>query len=186
MDKHDIDIWFLDNSKKIKEMIYYYKWKNNKTFDVSDMYSDLYLYLIDKKDTIRNIEAITYDYIMSNSYWYTSSINKDYKTDKDFKSTESIENFKDLDIEDEVDLNLDRKLLVEKRIELLHDFKNSLVELDERIFFNRYIEILEMGEKPTVRRFKKEFDIKHYQSWEYLNTLKVKLNEFIIKNNYNR
>jgi hypothetical protein len=180
--KNKIDDWFSVNNTKIKSIIGYWRNYHNKNYNINDMYSDVYIHVVNNIDKISNIselEAITFNYIKDNTYWSLSKINKDYKTDKEFLTQSRSE----VDFIDEKD-NLEDKIKLELRINYLYEFRNTLTDIEERIYFTKWIEILQDGEKPSTRRMKDEFDIKHYQSAELSKALLSKLNDFLIKNNY--
>lgn len=180
-----IDDWFSCEVMRIKGIINYWKNYHGRKYNVNDMISDVYIHAIKNVDNIScksELEAIVFNYIKEHSYWSTSSINKDYKTDKEYLTQFSGDTM-DLHVENVVD-SLEDKIKLEKRINYLYDFRNTLKDPVERIYFTRWIEILQDGEKPTTRRMKDEFKIKHYQSSQMSKYLLERLNDFLIKNNY--
>lgn len=183
--KNKIDKWFSDNIVKIKYIIGYWRNYHNRTFDISDMLSDVYIHINKNVDKINNeseLEAITFNYIKENSYWTLSKINKDYKTNKEYLT----QSRSDVDIDIIESYSLEDKILLEMRINYLYEFRNTLTDVEKRIYFTRWIEILQDGEKPSTRRMKDEFKIKHYQSAELSKDLLDELNNFLIKNNYKK
>jgi len=180
--KNKIDDWFINNTKKVKGIIGYWRNYHNKTYDINDMYSDVYIHVVNNIDKINNIselEAITFNYIKENTYWTLSKINKDYKTNKEYLTQSRSE----VDFIGEND-NLEDKIKLEMRMNYLYEFRNTLSDAEERIYFTKWIEILQDGEKPSTRRLRDEFNIKHYQSAELSKGLLSRLNDFLIKNNY--
>jgi hypothetical protein len=181
--KRIIDDWFSSEIKRLKKIIGYWRNYYNRSYNVDDMVNDVYIHAIKNIciiSCISDLEAIVFNYIKENSYWRMSSINKDYKTDKEYSTQGRIEYdgyiYSDDDLSD--------KIKLEMRINYLYDFRNSLCDAEERVYFTRWIEILQDGEKPSTRRMKEEFGIKHYQSANLSKDLLGRLNEFLIKNNY--
>lgn len=184
--KDNIDKWFNLEASKIRGIINYWRNYHNKNYNVSDMISDVYIHVIKNISNINNIsqlEAIVFNYIKDNTYWPMSSINKDYKTNKDYLKCNSSEFIDDYIIIDD-DLSLNDKMLVEIRINYLYDFRNTLTDVEERVYFTRWIEILQDGEKPSTNRMSIEFNIKKYQSVKLNKELLFRLNNYLIKNNY--
>lgn len=180
--KREIDKWFTDEIDRIRSIINYWKNYHSRSYNVDDMVNDVYIHVIkfiNNISCISELEAIVFNYIKENTYWYTSKINKDYKTDKEFKS----QVYTEFDMVDIVD-SLEDKIKLEMRINYLYEFRNSLRDAEERIYFTKWIELLQDGEKPSTRRMKDEFNIKHYQSAILSKDLLNRLNDFLIINNY--
>lgn len=187
MNKSDIDKWFKNNDREILKIIDYYKFLNKKNFNKGDMFSDVYIFIIelDKDITSESVlESIVYNYIKMNSYWTNNSINRDYKLPKEFNSTVDTEDVIYDVIYDEDESDLDNKLLIEKRIDILLEFRDTLDDLEERIFFTRYVCLLSDGVRPTVRLMMNEFGLKLNMTHNFMKNLLERLNEYIIKNNY--
>lgn len=179
-----IDDWFSREIKRLRSIINYWRNYHGRTYNVNDMINDVYIHVItniSKISCVSDLEAIVFNYIKDNSYWSLSKINKDYKTDKEYSS--QVRN--EFDVEGNDD-GLEDKINLELRINYLYDFRNTLTQPDERIYFTRWIEILQEGEKPSTRRMRDEFKIKHYQASDMNKDLLFRLNEFLIKNNYKK
>lgn len=180
-----IDDWFYSEIKRLKGIIGYWRKKHSRTYNIDDMVNDVYIHAIKNISSIScvsDLEAIVFNYIKDNTYWYMSSINKDYKTDKEFLTQNRIEYEGYIYSDDD----LSEKIKLEMRINYLYDFRNSLTDAEERVYFTRWIEILQEGEKPSTRRMKEEFKIKHYQSATLSKDLLKRLNDFLLENNYKK
>jgi hypothetical protein len=182
--KEIIDNWFRRDIKKLKSIISYWKNYHGRKYDINDMVSDVYIHVMSNIQSLNNesdLEAMVYNYIKNNSYWSLSKINKDYKTDKEYLTQGKLVSDFELD-------NSDREYIMEleKRIDYMYDFRNTLSDIEERIYFTKYLELLQDGEKPSTRRMKDVFGIKHYQSAILSKNLLERLNDFLVKNNYKK
>jgi hypothetical protein len=188
--KNKIDKWFSDNIVKIKYIIGYWRNYHKKNFDVDEMFNDVYLHVNRNIEKIKNksgLEAMVSNYIKDNSFWTNSDINRNYKSRKEVNISSLNDNsfYTGSDINN-IDGSLERKIEVEVRINKLYDFRNTLKDPEERIYFTKWLDILQDGKKPTTRKMRDEFGIKHYQSAQLSKHLLNKLNNFLIENNYKK
>jgi hypothetical protein len=193
MDKGISDRWFNDNYNKIKKSIAYNKYINQRTYDVCDMVSDVYLYIdenIDKLDDISSLEAMVFNYIKMNNIW-NSKITRGYKKNKEYMTTvDNTIQYEDDDISYDLISTIEYteddntyKIMLELGIDYIFKFKDSL-DLDEKIFFSRYLEILQKGEKASVRRMMSEFNLKLNQTANLKKSLLNRLSEYLINSGY--
>lgn len=193
--KREIDKWLTTNEKKIQQIAKSHIFKKNRNIDYRELISESYLNLmknIDKVKTMNDVEAIFFNFIIKNTEWECSAINKGFKTDKEFKITDHIFDLTNDNTEmieyyiPKEDNSLQRKELVEERFIYMNRYLDTIREPHKRIFFKKYIDYLQEGIRPTVRLMMKKYNLNLTSSHIIMREILDDLDLFLIQKGYKK
>jgi len=182
MTKKEIDNYVTHNYSWLLKIAKSHIYKNSRKFSAEELITNLYEYLIKKKNEIpdsQNLEIFSSRFIVTQCAWNNSETNKDLFLER-YTQGKIIDNavIPDKHLDDDISDKIELEMWYSSKQYILKSFRSTIKEKEEQIFFDVYFSRLKKGEKVTVRAMAKHFNISSTPTYHLIKEMHNKLNEY--------